>query len=71
LATWPEYKSPEWKYLNFSIGTTGLTGMGDLSERCRFFNEVIPDFIPEKSDELDNYSQFDIRTMINQYKCSK
>jgi hypothetical protein len=64
LATWPMYKAPEWKYLNLTVGTTGLTGMGKLSNQCRFFNDIMPDFIPPKVD----FDDVDIRT-VNRYAC--
>ena len=55
-ATWPEYKEPEWKYLNLTVGMPGLTGMNKMSDQCRFFNQVVPEFLPpikEKPKQID------------------
>lgn len=53
-ATWPEYKAPEWRYLNLTQGFTGLTGMEKLATDCKFFTDVVPQFIPNVEDTTDN-----------------
>ena len=65
LKTWPEYRAPEWKYLNLTVGATGLTGMSELADQCRFFNEVIPEFVPRKVDETDS----NLLTSFKRYSC--
>lgn len=52
-ATWPEYREPEWKYLNLTVGTTGLTGSKTLATDCRFFSDVVPELIPPTDDIND------------------
>merc|ERR1711971_397126 len=52
-ATWPEYKEPEWKYLSLTVG---MPGMNKMSDQCRFFNQVVPEFLPpikEKPKQID------------------
>ena len=49
--TWPEYQEPEWRYLNLTVGSTGLTGRYKLLKQCRFFNQVIPEFVDENLDQ--------------------
>ena len=63
-ATWPEYKAPEWKYLNLTAGSTGLTGSTTCAEQCRFFNQVVPEFVPPTIDTLDD----DFRP-LNRFAC--
>ena len=53
LPTWPEYRAPEWQYLNLTVGVTGLTGSKQISDQCRFFNNVMPEFVPRKIDKTD------------------
>ena len=63
-ATWPEYKAPEWKYLNLTVGLTGLTGMKNLDTQCRFFNKVVPEFVPPVQDD----SGVDVESLVR-YSC--
>ena len=53
-ATWPEYIAPEFKYLNLTVGVTGLTGKMQLADQCRFFNDVIPKFMAHAEHEEDH-----------------
>jgi len=54
-ASWPEYKEPEWKYLNLTVGMPGLTGMKTMADECKFFNQVVPEFVRPIRDKTDNY----------------
>ena len=29
----------------------GLTGMNEMSDQCRFFNEVVPEFMPPVTEK--------------------
>ena len=54
LQTWPEYQAPQWKYLNLTAGSTGLTGQNSLNQQCRFFNDIIPEFLESQDFDEDN-----------------
>ena len=54
-ASWPEYKEPEWKYLNLTVGMPGLTGMKTMADDCKFFNQVVPKFVRPVRDKTDKY----------------
>ena len=53
LQTWPEYQAPQWKYLNLTAGLTGLTGQNSLNQQCRFFNDIIPEFLDSQDFDED------------------
>ena len=65
LETWPEYKYPDWTYMNLTVGTFGLTGSENLATQCSFFNDVLPEFIPKKMDDNDGIN---LRN-LNRFKC--
>ena len=54
LNTWPSYKSPNWTYLNLTVGEVGLTGTRTMNSRCTFWNRILPAFISERVDEKDD-----------------
>jgi len=45
---WPEYTFPNWSYLDLSPGLRGQKLRNQISENCRFWNEIVPEFLPPK-----------------------
>ena len=55
---WPLYKSPDWKYLNLTVGEIGLTGQKSLKSKCTFWNSILYPFIFDNDvGEDENYLQ--------------
>ena len=48
---WPTYVSPHWNYLELSPGLRGQKTRNRISEQCRFWTEIVPEFLPPKSDK--------------------
>ena len=50
LTVWPKYRSPKWRYLNFTAEESVIEE-NSMADRCVFWNEVLPELMADNENE--------------------